>query len=146
MAFLAAMLIEIFFENRAAERVVWASDHRKLARVQMFFQVTLPDHNRALIIGAGNTQFHHQPPDRDIRFQLASDPLVAQWALSGLLDAVKAEEVVATGCFHSVIKDVQTNWAQPPIVAERGRREVRKLGLQLDGLRAHLVRAMRRCF
>lgn len=47
---------------------------------------------------------------------MSDDALVAEGALSGLFDAVHAEEVVATGGLDRVAEDIEADRTQPSVI------------------------------
>lgn len=126
-ALVVLVRFHVFAQDQAAfAGVVGALEQCVLANIEVSLHVAALRLRFAFLVRALSLKLEHEPSDRDIGLQLTDDPHVAQWACSCVLDALFAEQVVATGCFDGVVEDIKTDRTDPAIVCQALRREVRE--------------------
>ena len=117
-ALIMHMGLQVFTQDLPTALRVWTFNWCVLTNLQMPLLVAALDLFVALGIGALNAELHHEAPDGDVRLEGTDDAHIAERATPRILDARLAEEVVAAGCLHRVLVDIEADWADPAIVGE----------------------------
>lgn len=82
---------------------------------------------RAAFVRASDGQLVDETAYRDVWPELPDDRQVTERAVRGLRDAPLTEEVVAARRLHCINEDVKTNRAEPSVIGEAARCEVREI-------------------
>lgn len=88
----------------STELGVTAIDHFKLTQRLVFLHIAPSYDLAAVFISTSNRQLHHKSPYRYIWLERPYNPLRAEWTRMRLSDAHHAEQIIATGRLHCILK------------------------------------------
>jgi hypothetical protein len=95
----------------------------------MFVDIAFSHNLIAVIVGTFDGKFHNKSSDRNIGLQLTDDSFVTQGTLRRLPNTISTEQIATTRSLDSVVKNVQADRTQPPIIRQTTRRKIAKLML-----------------
>ena len=119
---------EVFAKNLSTDlRIIGALYQGVVANIKVPLQVTpLYFLDFTVLIWTLDREFQDEPADGNVRFELSDDSHITKRAAPSVLDTLLTEQVMTARSLYSILEDIKTDWADPPVICEALRREVRE--------------------